>query len=369
MAITLELRGQSADRVSEGFTVTNDEGERISWASLTTVPSRFRGALVPTLLIGGVGTDVRYRRQGHVREMFNEVWKLQEERKWAVSMLHPFSSSYYRQFGYDRIADHKTAEFPMSAIAHIPRCRDFKPMTAERVKDAAAVYEEFASTRSILFPRRNGEHFDPNGKVPTYLHYDENGRPDAYVTCWVENYYDVNRMQSVNLNVNELAFTTAAALRAIFGFIRMYEGQNHSVKIHNYAMAPEVDSMIGETMGVPFCLISDIAARVMDMRQLLEAAPYPKHSGRFSVMVDDCLPSVRGLWEVEYADGKCLVTRKEDGKYDLRAPAAAMTQLLYGYDGYDAMTASCMDGVTVCTDCADFFSVFGKGRNGLFEHF
>jgi len=358
--------GSDAYSAWEQMQVFSDAGEAMSHAGISTVDSRFCGKYVKTMLIGGVGTDPRFRRMGCVREMFNEVFSLAPERGWAVSMLHPFSASYYRKFGYEKISDHKIVEFPMAQLAHIPRCPDLVPYDESRQDDVIALYEAFGAKRNIMFRRYNGAKF--GGQL--YIRYDDAGNPAGYVKLRGENYYDINRMVSVNLHVEELVFTTPQALWDLFGFLRMYEGEFDTVKIHNCAMAPETDSMIREYVGVKYTLVSDIMARVLNVKAMLEANRYPDAAGHFRVYVDDTLDFTRGLWEVEYSRGQAEAKKLPDeGAWDMYAPMPAFTQMLYGYEHYTADTACYLPGVKMVNECSDFFRAFTKKYNGLFEHF
>ena len=102
--------------IEEGWGVYSDDGaELYSSASANTVMSRYGRQYLPALCIGGVSTRPEYRRLGCVRRIFDQVFSLAPERGWAVSLLHPFSFSYYRKFGYERIADCIVSRAPSNA--------------------------------------------------------------------------------------------------------------------------------------------------------------------------------------------------------------------------------------------------------------
>ena len=374
MKLQYEELERTGYRLRERIVACTDDGERMGSASVGTVQSRYCGHDMSTVTIGGVNTNPEYRRKGSVRAMFDRVFEMAPERGWTVSMLHPFSSAYYRQFGYEKICDHRVLTFPLAALEFLPRVSDVKVLkNEERLRDAVALYNAFGDTRGIMFRRFDGQHYslEPNTKKPTtYIWYDAAGKPAAYVTLWVEDVLYVNRMVPVALNVNELVFSTPESLRAILGFLRMYDGQSETVKIHNCAMSPEIEVTLRDYVHTEYRLISDIAARILDVKAFLEANRYPDAPGHFRVRVDDSLPYTAGLWEVEYAGGKGEARKLPDGgAYDLRAAMPAFTQLIYGYDAYTPEIAAYMEGVEVTDHAGDFFRAFGKKNNGLFEHF
>ena len=101
--------------------VLDDGGVTLSWGKVRTVETRYDRAWLKTLVFGGVGTKVEYRRRGCVRFLLDTVMEKQPEEGWALAMLHPFSFAYYQQFGFERIADHRVLEIPISALNFVER--------------------------------------------------------------------------------------------------------------------------------------------------------------------------------------------------------------------------------------------------------
>lgn len=368
----------TAEVICETFHNLTEDNIEMSHLTFITRPSRYCGKDLCTVTIGGVGTEPQYRRSGAVREMLEKVLHMAPERGWAVSLLHPFSFAYYRKFGYERVADHKVLEFPLAKLDFLPRYPDLVPVnTRERACDCVKVYNEFAKTRNIMFPRYGVGGFPKSpeefaGKR-TYLWYDGAGAPAAFITLEYDRYYHVNRMVSQALHVREFGYTSPESLKKLFGFLRMFDGEDNTVKIHNCAMAPEVDLLLRHYMHTTYTLEPDLMARVLDVPAVLSANAYPDAPGHFTVAVDDTLPFTRGVWQVEYSRGEAAVTRLADDPFaapcDLLAPMPAFTQLMYGYDEYTPDVAAYMEGVRVYNPGSDFFRAFHKKPNGLFEHF
>lgn len=359
---------------AEQVRILNEENTCMSRACIGTRTSSYCGKQISTMTVGGVETDPEYRRNGCIREMFKKILPQAPERGWVVSLLHPFSTSYYRKFGYEKIADHLTVEFPISKLSHIPRCSNLKLLKGtDGLEDVINIYNRFAEKRNVMFYRYNGNSFFTNpGKSSgsTYIWYDPKGEPASYISLAVENYFSVNRMISVNLNVYEMCFTSKESLDALFGFIRMYEGENDTVKIHNCAMSPEIELTLRNYMHTKYTRYPDLMARVLDVKAILEANSYPRYKGHFRVKVNDTLPFTQGIWEVEFEKGIAAAKRIDDSSsYDLSADMPAFTQLVYGYDSYMPFVAAYMEGVKVENPESDFFYAFGKKHNGLFEHF
>ena len=369
----LELTTQAEGEFfrSERFEALSEEGKHLSNVTFNTLDSRFCGKYLPTVTLGGAGTDPRFRRQGAIREMFNTVLNMGPERGWAVAMLHPFSTAYYRMFGFEKICDHKILKFELATLRNIPRCPDFKKLWDDApLEDVLQVYNRFGDKRNIMFRRFDDRRYPKDVKAATYVWYDGAGNPASYISLWGEKYYNVNRNTPVALHVEELVFTTPESLKALFGFMRMFEGEQNTAIIHNCAMAPEVDLILREYVEMAYTLVPDIMARILDVKAVLEANPYPDAPGQFRIWVEDSLEFTRGLWQVTYENGKGHAERIPDSNdWDLKLPMPAFTQVVYGYEAHTADSAAYLEGAELKNDCRDFFRAFGKKYNGLFEHF
>lgn len=354
--------------------IKNEEGKIISHTGFKTLDSVYCGRYINTVTVGGIGTDPEYRRAGFVRQMMTKLLEMAPEQGWVVSFLHPFSFSYYRKFGYEKVADHRVLEFPIAKLDFVDRCTDLVCVNTEaRAIDCMNVYNEFSKKRNIMFKRYNTDYFpkSDSDSRKTYIYYDKDKKPASYIIYDQEHYFCVNRMASVALNVREMAFTTPESLCALFGFMRMFEGEDNKVKIHNCAMSPEIDILLKHYMHTSYTLVPDIAGRILDVKAILEANAYPEGKrGCFTVGVEDTLEFTNGIYRVEYDNGVAEAKKlSSDAECDFSVPMPAFTQLVYGYDEYTADNLPYMAGARLYNPKSDFFTVFHKKNNGLFEHF
>lgn len=367
-------RAQNGQVLAERYGVFTDDGELMSGATFITRPSRFGKEWVSTLAIGGVETEPEYRRGGNVRKMLDMAFEMAPERGWAVSLLHPFSFSYYRKFGYEKVGDHLIVEFPMQALEFVPRSEGWQRMRTDRqAKDALELFERFAANRNLTFRRFDASQFAlpgrDDGKM-TYLLYNAEGKAAAYVTLKVDKVVVVNHYETIALQVYETVYESREALRSLLGFLRMFEGEQDRIKLHNIAMCPELDMMLREYVCTGYTIVPDISARVLNVETMLKANVYPQQAGGFSLKVCDTLPYTRGVYRVDYDKGECEIQKQGDNAaWDVCVDAPALARLLYGYDGCTAQTAMYMPNVEAQGNAEDFFRAFPKRINGLFEHF
>ena len=112
-------------------TAVNENGERMSSGGITFRTIHFAGREIICGGIGGIGTDPEYRRGGLVREVIAEMAKECDRRAVPLTILHPFSFAYYRNFGFERVADHRVLEFPITALNFVPRYPDLTRCTGD----------------------------------------------------------------------------------------------------------------------------------------------------------------------------------------------------------------------------------------------
>ncbi len=362
------------------YACENDQGVEMSHGGQGYRTIHLHGATLPAAFIGGIGTEPEFRREGLVRKIVTAMAEEADRRAVPLSVLHPFSFAYYRKFGFERVADHRVLEFPMTALNIFPRNPDLSRATDADRPTLAALYNAFSEERNLLPVRGDGHPFPtaPDAPVRAYITHDETGTPDGYVTVEKENYYSVNRMVSVNLHVYEMVFLSPAALDRLLGFLRMYEGELDSVKLHDCGMSPEIELRLRHYMHTTVTVIPDLMARINDVEAVLAAIRYPTEPGHFTVHSTETPGSpwsalahkTTGVFHVDYADGVGRVTRlADDAPADLTADIGALTQLIFGYEscGYD--TARYTPGVTFHTTAPDFFRAFPRRPGGIFEHF
>ena len=349
----------------------DDNNVRVCTGGMRTIYTRYGDDYVKTMCMGSVATPLEYRRRGHVRTIFDKAYELALEEGVVVSFLHPFSFSYYRMFGYGKVADHIIARCPIRLIDFVPRCCDFVKFTGTdaQLADLLAVYNEFTKGRLMMMRRGEASYFVQHNKE-IYIHYDENGKADGYIAFKAEKTLKVNHYEDGLMTVHELAYTSPSALRALFGFIRMYEGELDDVEFANISVCPEVERSLRHYTHTRYRILPDIQGRVMNTEAMLRAHKYPLQEGAFRVRVIDTLPTVAGSYLVEYGGGDCRVTRlEENAAVDMTVDECEFIRLIYGYDAINAEQAKYTEGIEITGNADDFFRAFPKMVAGMYEHF
>jgi predicted acetyltransferase len=351
---------------SEVFGAFSDDGETIM---ATIYPnsyySNYCGTYLPSVGIGSVATLPEYRRCGCIRAIFDEIFRIAPERGWATSFLYPFSYTYYRQFGYERVIQKKTIRIPVSVLNIFERNTNAVLYdNISRIGDILKVYEKYAIRYNMMFRRDEKSHAystEPHkSKKWTYIWYNKEGAPVSYATITVDNGC---------LNVKELAYSDKAGLCGIIGFLRMFEGQVHEFYFSDLPIDSELDYIINSYSECDYKLHNSAMGRVLLADTLLRFNKYPNEPGHFRLRVNDTLDYNNGVYEVEYADGKSEVKKHADGEYDIAADIPSLSRIMFGCDSYDAEKAVYLSGITLNNDADDFFRAFPKRKHHLHDYF
>jgi len=364
--IVITERKDTEDYSSLRVAAIDENGTALSKGAFKYVHSGFGGGYVKTMIAGGIGTPVHYRRGGNIRKMFDTMHVEALNEGAAVALLHPFSFAYYRKFGYEKVSDHVIVRFPTRMIDFVPRRCEFVPYDESMLGDLIKIYDKFAAGRNGLIQRFDNRYYN-NPKKNIYVYY-KNGEPVAYIVYSTYEELVVNHMANGLLTVHEMCYTTPEALREIFSFLRMFEGEFDEIELANIAPCPEVELMLRHYTHTSYTVVPDVMAKTLDTEKMLLANSYPNKEGGFTVKIEDSMESVAGTFKVAYGGGDRSVVRT-DGTPDLTLTAPAFTRLIYGYDGVNAMSARYMDGVMIDGRAEDFFLAFPKRPCGVFEHF
>ena len=364
----VEIKSRASFACGETLSVSvNDkDNNKLSGGAFTFTKCAYAGGKIDVMLACGIETPVQNRRQGSVRAMFEYMHNYAAENGALLGMLHPFLFSYYRKFGYERVADHLIVGFPLREIDFVPRKCEFAPYEKTKLPDMISIYEKFSRKRNLLLPRYDEGHYTGGGKQ-SYIYYD-GGEPAAYVVLSGSKSLFINNYVNTTLKVNELAYVSPDALKKVFSFLRMFEGEYDRVELYDCSLCPEVDMMLRNYVRTNYKILPDISARVINTKKLLEVNGYPEKEGEFTVKVVDNLPTVNGTYRVSYGGGECEV-KQTDGAADITLTAAPFTQIVCGYGNYNEYNAAYADGVTVEHDASDFFRAFPHVPTGVFEHF
>lgn len=329
------------------------EGKLVAGVELFDFKCNYCGNLLNTLVLSGVCSRPECRGTGAVRAIFDEVGRTAVKNDVTVGFLAPFSIAYYEKFGFANLNRTFAIKVPFRNLEHIPHCNDVELYTGEQIDELCELHNKCVFKENLMTLREDKKHFchmPLENADYTYIHRDSHGKADGYVR------FKVNRPDT--LVAEELFVLTPDALNGIVGFLRNYEGIVKNLIVKKQYQGSAFACLTDRTDGVTYELDHGYAGRIYNLKKLLENNVYPDEYGKFSILSLDDLEQNKGIFEVEYQNGKATVTRRAEGDADIVLTPPAAARLLLAGEGHTAQTAVYLDGVEIRGNAEDFFRAF-----------
>lgn len=328
-------------------------GKLIAGVELFDFKCNYCGNLINTLVLSGVCSQPEYRGTGAVRAIFDEIGKTALENDIVAGFLSPFSIAYYEKFGYANLNRYFSIEVPFQNLAHIPHNNSVELYTGKQLNELCDLHNKCVFNENLMTLREDKKHFcdKPLENADyTYIHRDSFGKADGYVR------FTIKRPDA--LIVQELFVLTPDSLYGIIGFLRNYEGLVKSLIVQKQYQGSPFACLTDRTDNVKYEVEHGYAARIYNLKKLLEINSYPEEYGRFSILSLDSLEQNKGIFDVEYQNGKATVSRRADGDADISLTPSAAARLLLAGEGHTAQTGAYLNGVEIKRNADDFFKAF-----------
>lgn len=330
-----------------------DNGKLIAGVELFDFKCNYCGNLINTLVLSGVCSQPEFRGMGAVRAIFDYVAQTAEEKNITAGFLSPFSISYYEKFGFANLNRTFAIKVPFANITHIPHCNDVELYTGDQLEELCELHNKCVFRENLMTLREDKKHFcdTPLESADyTYIHRNSDGEADGYVR------FKVKRPDEVC--VDELFVLSPDALSGLIGFLRNYDGITKFLRVKRQYQGSPFACLADRISDITYEYDYGMAGRIYNLKQLLENNEYPVEYGKFSILSIDTIECNTGIFDVEYQNGKGVVSRRDSGEYDISLTAPAAARLLLAGEGHTSQTAVYIDGVTLRTPAKDFFRAF-----------
>lgn len=317
-----------------------------------------------TLGIAGVSTYPQYRRNGCIREIMKHLFSLSDSKGWIVSYLYPFSFDYYRQFGYERAFQAKSIKFPLKALSRIERyCDAVLYDSKELLPDLTKAYTKFAKINNGMLSRDDYREWssDPFKTLNyTYLFYSNDKTPDGYINF---------KINSNNIIINEMAYSSLQTLKNIFGFLRMYEGQYSDVTIYNVDLYSDLESFIGEFRNVSYNIYDGPMVRILDVKEYLNNIIKLEYNFELIIKINDKFISKNNNTFKIVNNNGILVINETLEKPDVECDIAAFSAIATGSRMINNCNYIFYDSIKVFQKSDLFFNIFPTVSMNQFDRF
>lgn len=338
-----------------------DNGKMMSCITIPDFTIRFDGNACKMGGIGGVSTLPQYRRMGGIRKCFEAALPAMYAEGYEFSYLYPFSTAYYRKFGYECCVQKFDWAVNLSLLS--PPAWDGSfclaekdyPMT-ESIRAVDRVWEN-SFNMMVLHNDRDyswTEKIDPPAKQEfTYVCFDCHGSANAYTTFKLAQEPDGR-----NLVCSRFCFTDRSGFAGLMHLFKSLSADHAFVKFKTPAL-PSLQYLMPEwSLGaVHFSLSNGGMVRVVNVESTLKKAAY-RGSGTIHLAIHD--PQIAencGTFSVTFAEGRAVSVEKCGAEPDAKMTIPTFSALLAGVCDFDA-AAETFAGLEICNPSAPFSSVF-----------
>lgn len=359
-----ELREQARNRC---FGALSDDGKILyGCVNSREYTCRFDGGAYKLGGIGGVSTLPPYRHNGAIRASLSASLRDMYENGFTFSYLYPFSTQYYRKFGYEVGAEARRWVMPLAdirpkdvggTIEQIFPGDDFSPlleiydacfgdcnMSAVRDRyDAGLEKAKLMEEHRYVYVWRN------EAGAPRGLMIAHKTREDGAVVM------DCNHTFGAQ-NENGFLFCDMEALSALLFFVKSAFSADYD-KI-SFTTRREIDltSLVGENNSASCSMFWNGMLRVVNVRRVLENCNC-RGAGCVRIAVEDTiLPENCGTWKLTFAPGQVNFVEKTEEQPDVSLTINAFSALICG--ARDVHSLAWIPDAVVHNAAAPFAGVF-----------
>ena len=350
----------------------DDDREMMSSLTVTDFQIRFDGHVCKMGGIGGVGTLPQYRRQGGIRGCFQAALPDMYDRGYDFSYLYPFSTNYYRKFGYESCVQKLQTTVHLGLLNPPAAEGDFRLVRAgstmaDAIRSIDAQWERDFNMMVVHDP----DHYEWVGKADparkqefTYACFGRDGAPKAYTTFRKENQPDGR-----NLICSRFCFADREGFTGLMQVFKSLSADHMYAKFSMPAM-PAMQYILPEwSLGaVQWAVQPAGMVRVVNVESVLRKARY-LGSGAVKLKILD--PQIAGnncTFEVVFCEGSAVsVTRTEDAA-DAVLTIPTFSALIAGVcDFSDAR--NWFDGFEIQKENTHFGQVFYRKNMMIADYF
>lgn len=310
-----------------------EEGKMMSFLRGAPATVRFDGQEALCTCIGAVSSLPQYRGRGAIAGCFRKHLEDSFAAGVEFSYLYPFSTKFYRQFGYELCV--QTVEWTVDlGVLPVLLEKHGEAILNEGVSQYEAmqkVYDKFAQGYNLSFVREDCDWLSRIGQNPaqqgryTYVWY--NAAKEAKGVLSFEKERDASGENTMVCDM--FYYADAEGLKGLLQHIRSYRSHYKKVRF-TLPVDVALERLLPEVEG---CCRRELRflgmGRVIHVENALRKARY-QGSGQVCFRLNDpYLPENNGVFQVAFQDGACVDLQRE-GNPEVELDMAQFSRLLLG---------------------------------------
>ena len=368
-----EMKKAAKDRCFASF--SDDEKQIYGCVNSHEYDCRFDGGVYKLGGIGGVSTLPPYRRKGAIRACITESLKDMYENDFTFSYLFPFSTEYYRKFGF---------EVAGAANEWTLNLKDIKPRdvggTMEQLfpgDDMAPLLEIYnkcfadvnmSALRDTYSEELNEKNFMEDMRY-VYVWRNDAGEPRGLMISKKTKDDNKTLLNCTHMFGHRCGFLfcDAEALQALLFFAKSAFSADYDAI--RFAALPQqsITSLVGENNEAENKPFWNGMLRVVNVKRVLENCTC-RGEGVVKIAVNDgIIAENNGTWKLSFAPGKPNLVEKTEEEADAEMSINHFSALVCGVR--EAQDMPWIPDVKVQNRDADFTGVFYLKKNYMMDLF
>lgn len=325
-----------------------EDDDQTMISSFIAIPYQvnFDGHTVGMGGIGGVTTLPEYRRQGCVRACFEKALPDMYAQGMAFSYLYPFSTAFYRKFGYELGCERTLYKIKLIRTPDVPVDGSFHLLEPGKdlLKDIRQVYDVWQKHYNMMTIEEAFEYAwvqkaNPfRDKEYTYVYRSADGTPKAVVTYSPSKEEGDRELAYPTLDcTRRFWFVDIEGFQALIHLLRRLSA-DHSHILFNLPSDIELGALLPEwsfssitrekfEMGM---------VRVINAEQVLKLAKMRGNGELIIEIADEQILQNNGRFKVTFAEGTENLVERTEASADIRLSIQDFSRLICGrYDVSD----------------------------------
>lgn len=356
---------------SERWAAFEDDGQTMmSYFAALPYMVQFDGKEYKMVGIGGVASLPQYRRRGGIRGCFEAALPSMYQDGVAFSYLYPFSTAYYRKFGYEMGCEKMQYHVRLSSMERFETGGSIHLLEPGKLlpEEIRQIYRTWQENYNMMVINEDFEYAWVGRSNPvkdqefTYVYRSGTGIPMGYMTVKT-----VHEPDGRNLNCTRFCFTCGEGLKGLFQVL-LALGSNHEYVTLTLPTDVDMSLFFPEwSSGASARKLYAGMVRVVNVETVLKGARYIG-SGKVSISISDGqIKENNGVFEVAFQDGRAVSVQKVCGNGDVDMGINEFSHLIIGNG--DVRSMEFMEHVIVHKNKEALGQVFYRKPNMIMEDF
>lgn len=347
-------------------------GEMMSTFTVSDYQIQFDGHSCKMGGIGGVATLPQYRRRGGIRGCFQAALPDMYGSGYDFSYLYPFSTAYYRKFGYECCVQKYYATVQLDllnppAVEGTFRMADGKQPLTEAIRTVDALWEERFNMMVLHREEDYGwtKKLDPAGKQEfTYVYFSAAGVPKGCTT-----FTKADQSDGRNLICSRFCFADREGFAGLMHLFKSLASDHRYVKFSLPAL-PAMQYLMPEwSLGAARWEVQPAGmVRVVNVERVLKKARYIGSGSITLKILDPQIEQNNASFAVRFREGCGVSVEKTMAPPDACLSIPTFSALIAGVCDF-AEAAAWFGGLEVQNPNACFSQVFYRKMLMIADYF